>query len=70
MRQQSVADEVKEILELSEKPLSMREIVLALDNKYDGGQISASIECWIKRGVIKKHGKDGYFRNKVYSINY
>ena len=70
MQQASVADEVKEILELSDKPLSMCEIVESLDYKYDGGQISASLHRWIKRGIIKKENKKGYQRNKVYSINY
>ena len=69
MRQPSVADEVKEILELSDKPLSMSEIVQLLDYKYDSSQISASLNCWIKRGVIKKEDKKGYLRNKVYSVN-
>ncbi len=64
----SIADEVKEILELSSRPKSMKEIVRALDYKYDSGQVSVSINYWVKRGEICAQLKEGYKRNKVYSL--
>ena len=64
----SIADEVKEILELSSRPKSMKEIVCALNYKYDSGQVSVSINYWVKRGSVKSELKEGYSRNKVYSL--
>ena len=68
MRQPSVSDEVKEILELSDKPLSVREIVRVLGDKYDSNQVSASIRYWVKRGEIQATRKLGYRKYNVYSL--
>ena len=47
---------------------SMKEIVRALDYKYDSGQVSVSINYWVKRGEISAQIKEGYKRNKVYAL--
>ena len=64
----SVAAEVKDILENSVLPKSIREINRALGYKYDSGQISVSINYWVRQGGVKAQLKDGYQRNKVYYI--
>ena len=69
MTNKSIADEVMEFLKTSRKPKSMREIVRALDYKYDSVQVSVSIRYWVIKGVIIAENKDGYKRNKQYSID-
>ena len=64
----SVADEVKDVLSLSTRPKTMKEIAKALDYKYPSSQISASIKYWEKRGEIVGEIRQGYNKNKEYQL--
>ena len=64
----STADEVKMILGMSERPMTLREINNVLGNQLPTSYINSHISYWIKRGVIKAKIKDGYQKIMEYSL--
>ena len=64
----SVADEIKDILSWSTEPMTLKDIALALGNKYPTSYLNKHIRYWEKRGEISSNIKKGYTKIKEYCL--